>query len=107
MIILTLGVPYLVGWALAIKAMFNLNQYRKCVKGAIYRRSLLRLEIGTLIVILFYIAVQLLIAFSTYFSHAGLGIILALLYLLIILYGAGFLIMASGARRLSKIEKVN
>lgn len=107
MIILTLGIPYMVGWALAIKAMFNLNQYRKSVKGAIYRRSLLRLEIGTLIVILFYVAVQMLVAFSTYFSHVGLGSILAFLYILIILYGAGFLIMASGARRLSKIERVN
>lgn len=107
LIFLTVCLPYLIGWALAIKAMMNLDQYRRQVKGSIYRQSLARLEAGLLIVIFFYIIVQLLIAFSTYFSHIGLGGILAFLYILIIFYALGFLIIASGTSRLADIERAN
>jgi hypothetical protein len=106
LIALTICLPYLIGWALAIKAMLNLDQYRRQVKGLIYKRSLLRLEAGLLVVIFFYIIIQLLIAFSTYFAHAGLGSILAFLYLLIFFYAIGFLVIAAGTSRLTQIEKV-
>lgn len=106
LIFLTLCLPYLIGWALAIKTLLNLDQYRRQVKGLIYKKSLFRLEVGILIVIIFYIIVQVLVAFSTYFSHAGLGSILALLYILILFYALGFLIIASGTSQLTQIERV-
>jgi hypothetical protein len=106
LVLLTIALPYLVGWGLGIKAALNLAEYRRQVKGLIYREMLLRLVIGTLVVIGFYFAVQLLVAFSTFFARAGLGAILLVVYLLILSYAVGFLMIASGARKLSRIEEV-
>lgn len=106
LIISSIALPYLIGWALAIKAVLNLNQYRRQVKGVIYQRSLFRLEAGLLVVTAFYILVQLLVAFSTYFAKAELGSILLFIYMIIILYALGFMIIASGTSKLTAIEKI-
>jgi len=106
LIITTIALPYLIGWGLAIKSMLNLNQYRQQVKGVIYKKSLFRLEAGILIVTAFYIVVQLLVAFSTYFASAELGSILLFLYVLILIYALGFMVIASGTSKLTAIEKI-
>jgi hypothetical protein len=106
LILLTLVVPYLVSWACGMLTCFNISAYQRHVKGVIYRSALRRLAVGTMTAVLFSILLQMLIAFSTFFARQGLAIILLIVYLIIIMYGAGFLIIASGARRLSAIEKV-
>ena len=107
LIILTLAVPYLIGWGLALKTALNLDQYRKAVKGVIYRAALLKLVIGIYIIVAFYIFVQLLVAFSTYLATAGLSSILAIFYLLVVSYGVGFIVMALGAKKLTQIEDIH
>jgi hypothetical protein len=106
LILFTLALPYLVGWALGLKAALNINAYRRDVKGQIYIKALNRVVIGILLVIASAIVIQMLSAFSTFFAKAGLGSILAVVYLIIILYASGFVIIASGAKRLNAIEKV-
>ncbi len=106
LVFLTIGLPYLIGWGLGIMTAVNLVRYRAYVKGIIYKAMLLRLVVGIPIVIGFYFAVQLLIAFSTFFAKAGLSSILLIVYLLIIAYAIGFLVIASGAKKLAQIEKV-
>jgi hypothetical protein len=106
LILLTLALPYLIGWWLGIKAALNLNNYRTNVQGIIYKNALFRLVVGILVVIFFYIIVQMLVAFSTYIAEASLGSILLLVYILILMYAIGFLFIASGAKKLSAIEKV-
>jgi hypothetical protein len=106
MVLLTLAIPYLLGWTLALKAALNIAEYRLKVKGIIYKGALFRLSVGTFLVVAFYVLVQFLIAFSTFFARAGLASILAIVYLLILLYAAGFLIIASGTKKLVQIEKV-
>ena len=106
LILFTLALPYLFGWGLALKATLNLYAYLKQVRGVIYRSAFVRLLSGVLVVTLFYIIVQMLVAFSTYIAKAGLGSILLILYMLIMLYALGFLIIASGAKKLVAIEKV-
>jgi hypothetical protein len=106
LILATIALPYIIGWALALRAVVNLNQYRKQVKGVIYKRSLFRLEVGIVTVTVFYMFLQLLVAFSTYLAKANLGSILLFLYVLIILYALGFMIIASGTSKLTAIEKI-
>lgn len=106
LILLTLALPYLLSWGMGILAVVNLDNYRQSVKGVIYKQALRRLVNGTTIVILFYIVVQLLVAFSTYFAQADLKLILLILYLLILFYALGFLVIATGAKRLNQIEQV-
>lgn len=106
LVFLTIGLPYLIGWGLAIASAINIAEYSNQVKGIVYRSMLLRFVIGTYLVVAFYIIVQMLIAFSTFFAKAGLGTLLLIVYLLIIGYAVGFVLIASGVKKLSRIEKV-
>lgn len=105
LILITLAVPYLLGWALGIMTCFNVNYYQRHVKGRIYRSGLLRVATGILLVVIFSIILQMLVAFSTFFARQNLAGILLFIYLILIMYGAGFLTIASGARRLNAIEE--
>jgi hypothetical protein len=106
LILSTLAVPYLVGWALGIKAALNIWAYMHEIKGTIYKKALRRVVAGILLVIACAVIIQLFIAFSTYFSKAGLAAILLIVYLLIVFYSLGFLVLASGTKGLNAIEKV-
>ncbi len=105
-ILITIIIPYLISWSLGIIAIFNIGAYQRHVKGTIYKSALFRVVVGTLWVTVFYILLQMLVALSTYLSKAGVAAILLFLYLIILLYAAGFLIIASGTRKLNAIEKV-
>jgi hypothetical protein len=102
----TLALPYLIGWALGIKSALNIAFYHKKVKGIIYRSALKNFVNGIYLVIAFAVALQMLIALSTYFAEAGLASILLVVYLIIVFYSLGFLILAAGSKKLNTIEKV-
>jgi hypothetical protein len=104
LILLTLALPYLIGWGLGIAAALNIGSYQRHVKGVIYQSALYRVIVGTLTVVVFSIVLQILIVFSTYFAKAGLADILLIVYLIILMYAAGFLIIASGTRKMTAIE---
>jgi hypothetical protein len=105
LILITLILPYLASWTLGIKAAFNILEYQKKVKGVIYRKGLSRLAAGLFCVIIFAVLLQMLIASSTYFAKSNLATILLILYLIIVLYGAGFIVIALGAKQLNAIEE--
>jgi hypothetical protein len=106
LIVSTLALPYLIGWGLGIKAAMNIVAYRRYVKGIIYKAALNRFVLGIFLVIGFAIILQLLVAFSTYFARASLSSILLVVYLIILLYSLGFLVIASGSKKLKAIERV-
>lgn len=107
LILSTLALPFLVGWALGIKSALNVAFYYKKVKGIIYKSALNRFATGMYLVVAFAVILQMLIAFSTYFAKAGLKSILLIVYLILISYSLGFLVIASGSKKLNAIEKVN
>jgi hypothetical protein len=106
MIFFSLALPYLIGWALGIKSALNIWSYMRDVKGTIYKAALRRLVVGLLLVLAFAVIIQLFVAFSTYFAKSGLAALLLIVYLLILFYSFGYLIIASGTKNLNKIEKV-
>jgi len=105
-ILVTIAVPYIVAWGLGLWSCLNIYEYRKKVNGSIYRTALNRLALGVFAVIIFSMMMQFLVAFSTYFASYGLGSILLLVYLIILLYALGYIVIASGVKNLLMIEDV-
>lgn len=105
-LLITLILPYVVAWFLGLLACININKYANHVKGTLYRRALRDLVLGISGIALFVIVIQLIGFANRYFSSWSLGPILAILYGLIILYGIGFVFVASGAKKLARIEAV-
>jgi hypothetical protein len=105
LILLTLALPYVIGWGLGIKAALNIVYSQRIIKGSIYRSAMFRFAMGIIFVVGFAILVQILSAFSTYFAHIGIAAILIIIYLAIIIYSIGFLLIAMGSKKLAAIEK--
>jgi len=100
----TMALPYLVVWMLGLLAIMNMVNYIRHSKGAIYRRSLRDLVWGIMAVIGFTILVQLLTLASTALAKLRLGPLLLVIYLLLIFYSLGFVLIAVGAKRLTRLE---
>jgi hypothetical protein len=104
MLVFTLILPYLVVWFLGVVACINIIKYSRHIKGTIYRGALGNLVVGILGVVAFGIVLQLLQLYSPALTGYGLGVILLILYGIIVLYGLGFGFIASGSRKLIRIE---
>jgi hypothetical protein len=105
LIILTLVLPYLVQWYLGLMAAALVLNYQHYALGVIYRQALVKLAAGMAAIIGALVLIQLLTALGPGLSHLGLGAILALIYVLILVYALGHVLVALGARRLSRIEE--
>jgi hypothetical protein len=103
-LLMTLILPYVIAWFLGVLACINIAKYANHVKGSLYRRALRDLVLGISGIAIFVMVIQLISYANRYFSRWSLGPILAILYALIILYGIGFVFVASGAKKLARIE---
>jgi hypothetical protein len=106
LIVLTLMIPYILMWATGSLTAINLMTYRKLAKGTIYKQALSRLALGTFLVIVFSISMQLLGTAASAFANLDLSGILAFIFVILIAYACCYLVIASGARKLKKIEEV-
>jgi hypothetical protein len=104
LLLFTMIVPFLVAWFLGIAAIINISKYAHHVKGHIYRSALQRLVQGLVVVMAFSVAIQFLTFGARYTSTLSLGLLLALVYALMILYAAGFWLVGQGAGQLAKLE---
>jgi hypothetical protein len=102
----TMALPYIVVWLFGLLAIANIFAYIKNVKGAIYRSALRYLAMGIVAVLIFTILLQVTVLFGTALSKLQLGPLLLLVYLILILYGSGFVLIAKGARSLTRIEVI-
>jgi hypothetical protein len=105
-ILLALVLPSILVWTFGILTVLSLNWYTHTVKGEIYRQAIGKLSKGLMAVISFGIALNFLSTMSSTFSDLSLKGILIFLYVLLILYAVGYLIIASGAKKLALIEEV-
>lgn len=97
-------IPYLFMWLLGVLSVLNLRNYASNVPGVIYRKVLSRLARGMIGVICFIISLQLLNVLVGTISQLALGSLLLIIYLLILMIAISYGSIASGARRLAKIE---
>lgn len=100
----TMAIPYLLVWGLGVISVLNIATYISNVKGAIYRSALRYLASGLMTVITFAMALQMLAFANSAVLKLSFGAIVALVYLILIVYALGFVLLAMGARRLVKIE---
>ena len=99
-------IPYVLSWSLAVGALVNLRTFAAEVKGFVYREAIRRLVMGMTIVVSFAIALAMLSTLSGLFADSSLKFVLGFIYVILLLYAAGFLVIASGARKLARIEEV-
>jgi hypothetical protein len=105
LLLLSVVVPYLVVWYCGLLAVGCLRLYQAYSSGIIYRHALSRLSSGLLAVITASILIQILGAVSPSLVHLGLKDLLLVVYLLVIVYAVGHVVVAIGARSLAKIEE--
>jgi hypothetical protein len=105
-VLFSLILPYLVGWFLGLLASINITKYSHKVKGILYRGALRDLARGISAVITFAIILQLTTLSSRFLINLRLSFLILIVYIIIVLYGLGFVFIDYGAKKLTKIEVV-
>jgi len=101
-----LVVPYLYLWYRGLAAVYNLYFYRKYVKGHLYKKSFGYLAFGLGTVIVLAMLVQLATVLTPQLQRLHFTPLLFMVYVLIFLYALGYVMIAAGAKKLTKIEEV-
>ena len=104
LIMFTLLVPALLAWVFGILASVNMGFYRREVQGIIYKRSAALLVKGVLTLTVGHIFYLVISSLGPYLSSVGTGALLAIIYLFLAVLGLGYLFVAQGAKRLSRLE---
>lgn len=105
-LVLTIIIPYAIAWILALMSLHNINAYVENVKGIVYREVFGRVATGLTLVISFNILLGMLSSLGGLFQGSSLQAILIFVYVILICYGVGYIVIATGAKRLAKIEEV-
>jgi hypothetical protein len=106
LLIPTIILPYLIIWYFGFRSAHYVQIYRQNVKGKVYRSSLGYLASGLLLVVFARISIRFTTSLSTLFDNLSLRYILIVIYLLLLIISAGFIVIAIGSRKLKKIEEV-
>lgn len=106
LIFATIVIPYILIWAMGASAVINLINYAKNVPGVIYRQTFSWVAYGLIFTIGMVIGYQFLTQANASVGHAALKIILIVIYGLLLAMSGGYLFVARGARRLTKIEEI-
>ena len=106
LIFATIILPYVCIWVFGLFAVARLHVYQMTVRGSIYRQALRTLEYGIVAVILTSIGLQFLGTATTALGGLGFNALLILVYVLLAAIGAGYILIALGARKLKVIEDI-
>lgn len=106
LLVTTIIIPYIIIFYLGLRVVQDIYVYRSYVKGALYKRALRFLAQGIAFVVLSIMALRYFASLTAVFSDSTLKVILLILYLLIFLIAAGYILIALGAKRLQKLEEV-
>jgi hypothetical protein len=106
LILLTIVIPYLYAWLMGLLASYEISLYRRHIRGVFYKRALNLVAGGMGLTILSSIVLQYLTSSSPYLRRINLNWVLLIVFAVLMLYAAGFLLIAVGATKLKKIEEV-
>lgn len=106
LILLTLMAPYICMWFMGILSTYEVYRYRMKVAGIVYRKSwsLFALGLGWLIVA--SICFQYLTTITSRLNQLSIYWVLLIIYSLLLVLSAGFILIAAGTRKLQRIEEV-
>lgn len=105
LLLFTIVVPYLYAWFMGLLAAYEINLISHHSGGLLYKQALQHLARGLTIIVASSIGLQYL---RSLLSPKGLslGYILVVIYILLFIIGAGYALMAYGAKKLKRIEEV-
>lgn len=106
LIVTTILIPYTIMWYLGTMAAYRLWLYRNRVSGEIYRTAFTRVAIGLGMVVALQMVLRFLVTIVTLLDKLALKYLLLIIYVLLIFIGVGYWFIASGAKRLKRIEEV-
>ncbi|MEO7945425.1 MAG: hypothetical protein ABIR37_04730 [Candidatus Saccharimonadales bacterium] len=102
----TVIVPYLFAWFMGLMSCYEIVLYSKKIKGLLYKRALNRMSAGIGAVIGSSIFIQFINVVYAYKSNNSLGSLIILIYLLLTIEAVGYVLIASGAKNLKRIEEI-
>ena len=105
-VLATLVIPYIFSWYLGLIAVSDMHLYTRWLKGVIYKRSWNALSFGLVWIVIFSIGLQYVTAVSAQLANLSLGWTLLLIYTILPVLAIGYIFVALGAKRLTKIEEV-
>lgn len=106
LILTTLIAPYVFMWSVGLRATYEIYIYRQKVKGLVYRQSWRYLAVGIAWLIVTSIIFQYVSTLGARLDHLSIYWLLIIIYSLLVILSAGFILIAIGARKLKKIEEV-
>jgi len=102
LIILTILAPYAVNWFIGLVGAINIRRYSRNIRNDYRQRAYSRLSLGIASIIGVTILLQLLTILTPVVAELSLGALLLVYYILVLFYGLGYFLIASGARKLEK-----
>lgn len=106
LVVLTVAVPYVYVWCLGVKSVLHFYAYKQAVKGTLYKSAFSNLSKGFAVIISVSVLIQIIVTLSQRLNRLDLTPLLAVIYLLLILYAVGYIYIAYGSKKLNKIEEV-
>ncbi len=106
LVVITVIIPYLYAWFIGLIAAYEIYIFSKRAKGFLYKRALDGLAAGMAIATLTSIILQYIGSDTTHIRKITLNGVFLGVYVILILYAVGFVLIALGAKRLRKIEEV-
>jgi hypothetical protein len=105
MIIGTVLVPYLLSWLFGGLAALNLRCYSRQADDLRVRTAFGRVALGLGSIILISVLVQVLVLTTSVLGKLALAPLLGIIYVLIILYGLGYVLIARGSKQLRQLAE--
>jgi hypothetical protein len=104
LIFLTIIIPYVVTWLLAITATVNIGYYAKNVQGIIFKRLFKNIANGFALIVGLSISLQIIGQFSSFWAGSGLNIILGVISVIFIALVAAYAQFGLAAKKLDRLE---
>jgi hypothetical protein len=102
----TLVIPYTYTWFVGMLAAYEMFVYNSVLKGVIYRKSWSMVSYGLCIIILSQVVVQYLTTLTRQLARLHILSVIEVVYGLLFLMAAGYIVLAYGLKKLQKIEEV-
>jgi len=106
LILFTIVIPYLYAWLMGLLSAYEISLYRRHAPGILYQRGLNYVASGLCMAVLASVILQFLTSGSPYLRRITFSWSALTVYMLLILYAAGFVVISIGAHKLNKIEEV-
>lgn len=106
LIVTTIVIPYIFVLYFGMRSVAHIFNFARKAPGTIYKAALRYIATGILLSVISLMTLRMLGSLTAWFEKQDLKAILAILYLLLILIGAGYVFIAKGAKKLQKIEEV-